>query len=498
MFETAELGRKATKQEFEKQEPELRASLLKAQFDLRNTRIPVMVLISGVEGAGKGDTVKRLHEWLDPRGLETYSFGPVDSLTQEERERPPYWRFWQKLPQRGRIGILFGSWYTDPIVRRVQGSIGKSRFDRELARISFFEQMLVEDGALIVKFWFHLSKKAQRKRLEKLEKDPKTRWRVTPTDWKLHKLYDEFSRVCERGLRRTDSGLAPWHIIEAVDDRYRDLTVGRTLLEALRRRLDSPAPAAGPRVAAPTLAAPPTPDASISILDRVDLTQKVSEQDYERKLARSQARLGRLARTAFEKGLSSVAVFEGWDASGKGGNIRRVTAAMDARHYRVIPVAAPTDEERAHHYLWRFWRHIPRPGLVTIYDRSWYGRVLVERVEGFAREDEWMRSYLEINEFEQQLVDHGIVLMKFWIHLGQDEQLRRFKDREQTAYKQHKITDEDWRNREKWDAYETAVNEMVARTSTRDAPWTIVAGNDKKFARLQILDTFCDRLGQAL
>ena len=185
-------------------------------------------------------------------------------------------------------------------------------------------------------------------------------------------------------------------------------------------------------------------------------------------------------RAAFEKKRSSVVVFEGWDAAGKGGNIRRITAAIDPRTYRVISIAAPTDEEKAHHYLWRFWRHVPRAGYVTIYDRSWYGRVLVERVEGFARPDEWSRAYLEINDFEQQLVDHGIVLAKFWLHIDAKEQLRRFRERESVAWKQHKIAAEDWRNREKWDAYEEAVNDMVARTST--APGAVDAGRRERQA----------------
>ena len=171
---------------------------------------------------------------------------------------------------------------------------------------------------------------------------------------------------------------------------------------------------------------------------------------------------------------------------------------MDARLYRVVPIAAPTDEERAHQYLWRFWRHIPRAGRVTIFDRSWYGRVLVERVEGFARPDEWQRAYLEINDFEDQLVAHGTMVTKFWLHISKEEQLRRFKERQKTAFKQYKITDEDWRNRERWDAYEAAINEMAVRTGRRDAPWVLVAGNDKRFARLQILETVCDRLEQTL
>ncbi len=489
MFEAAELGHEIAKADYEKAVPILRAGLLQAQRDLLEARVPLILIVSGADGAGKSETVNRLHEWFDPRGLETNVFGPS---SDEERDRPAYWRFWLSLPARGRVGMFFGSWYTDPVIRRTYRKSGGSEFDRSLSRIEFFEQELVQDGALIVKLWLHLSKKAQKKRLSKLEGDPKTRWRVSPLDWKHFGLYDRFVKYSEQALQRTDTGFAPWTVIEATDDRYREITVGRTVLEAIQKRLSA-------RKAA---VAPPRKVASsgdvISVLDRVDLKRTISAKDYDRKLADLQGKLSRLSRAAWEKKVSSVLVFEGWDAAGKGGTVRRLTAAMDARLYRVVPIAAPTDEERAHQYLWRFWRHIPRAGRVTIFDRSWYGRVLVERVEGFAPEHDWKRAFQEINEFEDQLVEHGTAVTKFWVHISKDEQLRRFKERQKTEFKQYKITGEDWRNRKQWDAYEGAINEMVVRTSTRDAPWVIVAGNDKRFARIQVLETVCRRLEKVL
>ncbi len=489
MFEAAELGHEISKGEYEKEVPLLRAGLLQAQRDLMAARIPLVLIVSGADGAGKSETVNRLHEWFDPRGLETNVFGP---LSDEERDRPAYWRFWLSLPARGRVGMFFGSWYTDPIIRRTYRQSGGAEFDRSLSRIEFFEQQLAQDGALIVKLWLHLSKKAQKKRLTKLKGDLKTRWRVGPTDWKHFKLYDRFVKYSEEALQRTDTGFAPWNVIEATDDRYREIAVGRTVLEAIRARLsEKKAETAMPKKAVST-------EDVVSVLDRVDLKQTLSSKDYDRKLAQLQGKLNRLARAAWEKKVSSVLVFEGWDAAGKGGTIRRLTSAMDARLYRVVPIAAPTDEERAHQYLWRFWRHIPRAGRVTIFDRSWYGRVLVERVEGFAREDEWKRSFQEINEFEDQLVEHGTMVTKFWVHISKDEQLRRFKERQKTEFKQYKITDEDWRNRKQWEAYEGAINEMVVRTSTRGAPWVIVAGNDKRFSRIQVLSAVCRRLEKAL
>lgn len=493
MFEAAELGRHVPKREYETEVPNLRAGLLQAQRDLREAKVPLMIVVSGADGAGKSETVNRLHEWLDPRGVETHVFGP---LSDEERDRPGFWRFWRALPARGRIGIYFGSWYTDPIIQRVYGKIRRAELEQQLERIAFFEQELAEDGALLVKFWLHLSKKAQKSRLRRLEKKRATRWRVSPIDWKHFKLYDKFRRVSESAIRRTDTVHAPWVVVEAADDRCRELTVGETLLQAIRARLAEQAEPRGQ--GAPHAArVVPLPRAG-KLLDAVDLTRRLSPKEYDKRLSEYQGRLSRLARGAWEKGVSSVLVFEGWDAAGKGGVIRRLSEAMDARLYQVVPIAAPTDEERAHHYLWRFWRHIPRAGRVTIFDRSWYGRVLVERAEGFAKELEWRRAYLEINDFEAQLAEHGIVVLKFWIHVSKDEQLRRFEDRKKTAYKQHKITEEDWRNREKWDAYAAAIDEMVVRTSTEAAPWTLVPGNDKKTARVLILKTFSERLLRAL
>lgn len=507
MFETAELGRKLSKDEYAAELPAIRARLLAAQLALRTTKVPVIVVIAGADGSGKGDTVNRLLEWLDPRGVETNVFGP---RTDEERDRPAAWRFWRTLPARGRIGIFFGSWYTEPILRRTTGKMGGARFEAELARVVSFEESLAKDGALFVKCWFHLSKEAQRKRLRRAEKDPEGRFKVTRLDWKHFGRYDRFTRVAERAIRATDAAGAPWTIVEAADDRWRDLAVGRALVEALEARLAAVREAEERRAVEASATATtrrrttkrpkPAKEAATSpgVLSTIDLGRTVSDEEYRKELPRLQERLSKLAWAGHQKGVSSVVVFEGSDAAGKGGAIRRVTWALDARLYRVIPVAAPTDEERAHHYLWRFWRHVPPGGRFTIYDRSWYGRVLVERVEGFATEEEWGRAYLEINDFEAQLVESGIALSKLWLHISPEEQLRRFRERETVEWKKHKITDEDWRNREKRADYEVAVDEMIARTSTRDAPWTLVAATDKKAARLTVLAALCDRLEEAL
>lgn len=486
MFEAAELGRKVSAAAYDAELPKLRAKLLDAHLALRTEPRPVIVIVGGSDGAGKGELVHRLNEWLDPRGVATHAFWAQD---HEQAERPPYWPFWQAMPGRGRVGIFFGSWYTAPVIARVYRKVKRSQFDTALDRIVAFEQMLAADGTVFVKLWLHLPKQKQKQTLKKLERDG----RLAPDDWKHFKLYDEFTKVSDRALRHTDTAIAPWHVIEACDRRYVELTAGRLLLSALC----SPArPVVAPKAKPASTSEVST--ASASVLDHVDLTRKLSPNEYDRALANLQAKLGRLAWAAHEKQISMVMTFEGWDAAGKGSAIRRVTQAIDPRLYRVVGIAAPTDEERAQHYLWRFWRHLPRAGFMTLFDRSWYGRVLVERVEGFATAPEWSRAYHEINAFEEQLTDHGIVLAKFWLHLSPAEQLRRFKERETVAYKRYKITAEDWRNREKWDAYQLAVDDMVVKCSTDYAPWTLVAGNDKRFARIQILKTVVRRLEAAL
>ncbi len=495
MFETAELGRKVGKEEYEKEAPRLRVALLHAQEKLKAAKFPVLILVNGADGAGKGEIVNLLHEWMDPRFLLTCAFAEP---SEEEAQRPEAWRFWRALPPKGRIGIFFGSWYTRPILQRAYGETRRRALEEDLRRIRALEKALADDGTLLVKFWFHVRKKDQKKRLEELEADPATRWRVTKLDWKHHKLYDRFRGICEDVVRETSTGEAPWHVVEGRDRRYQGLAVGKILLDLLEKRLAAPAaPAPAPAKEAPAPRGP-LGKRTVSVLDRLDLSLKAAEKKYDEDLLRLQGRLNRLVREAKGEGRCAILAFEGWDDAGKGGVIRRVAGALDARDYRVVSIAAPSEEERAHHYLWRFWRHLPGGGRVLVFDRTWYGRVLVERVEGFARPHEWRRAYAEINDFEEQIAAHGYVFLKFFLHVSPAEQLRRFKEREGTPWKRFKITEEDYRNRAKWDAYEAAINEMVERTSTETAPWTLVESNDKRHARLKVLRTFCGRLEEEL
>ncbi|MBB4267989.1 polyphosphate:AMP phosphotransferase [Roseospira visakhapatnamensis] len=503
MFRTAELGRKVSKEEFERQKEPLRIELLELQQRLRELDMPVILVFAGVEGAGKSESMNLLNAWLDPRWIVTRAYG---APSDEERERPEYWRFWRDLPPKGRIGQFLSSWYSRPFMDYATGTIDEGAFDDQLNQVIAFEKTLADDGALIIKFWMHLSKTAQKARLKALEKNPLESWRVTKRDWRHWEMYGSFMRAAEHLIARTSTGEARWVIVEGEDHRYRSLTVLCTLRDALRHHIERDAqrravtaaiapdraPVAADVVPAPVVTGLPT------VLDTLDMTQSLPKAVYRKTLSTEQGRLAVLHRQAQTKGISTVLVFEGWDAAGKGGSVRRLTHALDARQVQVIPVAAPTDEERAQHYLWRFWRQLGRAGRVTVFDRSWYGRVLVERVERFAEEDEWRRAYAEIRSFEEQLARHGIVLCKFWLHITKDEQLSRFQAREDSPFKSWKLTDEDWRNRERWEDYTHAVNEMVERTSTHDTPWTLVEANDKRFARVKVVKTVADRLEQRL
>jgi polyphosphate:AMP phosphotransferase len=490
MFENAELGNRVDKETFRKEMPKLREKLLHAQQLLPGSGLGVVILFGGVEGGGKSEAADTLLAWLDARGVETWA---LSDPTDEERERPPMWRFWRRLPPRGRTAVLLGSWYSQPIADRVAKRIRVADLDQHLDRIADFERMLTSEGLLLVKIWLHLSRNAQRERLRRLEADRETRWRVTARDWKDARHYDRYRNVAERVLRRTSLGEAPWHIVEAADARFRDRTVGETVLHALEERLAElkARPAAGH---VPDRPRPP----AVSVLRRLDLRRKLDDEEYERQLPRRQAQLNELTRRLHEQGRSMILVFEGPDAAGKGGAIRRLTAAMDARDYQHIAVSAPTDEERAHPYLWRFWRHLPRQGRVTIYDRSWYGRVLVERIEGFCTRDEWERAFGEINAFEEQLAESGTIVVKFWLQISPREQLRRFRNRLVTPYKQYKLTEEDWRNRGKWNAYQAAACEMIERTGTDLAPWVPVEAEDKNWARIRVLKTVVRTLRREL
>lgn len=495
MFESAELGHEIDKRQYEREAPKLRERLLDAQQRLsRQQRSSVIIVVHGVEGAGKGETVNLLHSWLDPRHLKTRAFGPLDEAASP---LPRVARFYDALPARGQIGIMFGSWYADPLLDRAYRRSKQSELEQRLEEIVRFETMLVEEGALLLKFWLHLSRAGQKKRLKALAADPITSWRVGKTDWEHYRRYAAIRKVSEHALQRTSTEKTPWTVVDGSDARYRELTVGRAIAAALEARLA--ADQEEPTVHSVRSAAVLAPQEEPTLLSSLDLTSRVDKNVYESELGRLQGELSRLSRKSrFRRSHAAVVVFEGNDAAGKGGSIRRTVEALDARVYDVIPTAAPSEEERRYPYLWRFARHLPTRGRFTLYDRSWYGRVLVERVEGLCRPADWQRAYSEINDYEEQLTEHGIVLVKLWLAISKDEQLKRFEERKQTGFKRFKITEEDYRNRERWDAYERAALDMFDQTSTDRAPWTLVEANDKHYARLKVLGTIVSALQDAL
>jgi len=501
MFQTVELGQKLSKRDFKQHELVLWENLLTLQQRLRKEGdFPVLVDFAGVRGAGKGSSVNLLNKWMDTRWIVNHAF---TEPSDEEAERPTFWRFWRHLPPNGQIGFHMSGRYSRPLLDYVYGRITPVEFDHQLDRINNFEKALADDGAMVLKFWMHISRRVQKKRLESLEIDPLRSWRMLPEDWKHWEMYDKFIEAAERIISYTNTGHAPWEIIEGEDFNYRSIRVGEIFQKNLERHLvtqqirkrylsevHEEVRSRLSAISSPNGIRNPV----ITIMDGLDLSLSLDKKTYQKELQFYKAKLAGLHQKAVQRKISINLVFEGPDAAGKGGAIRQITSALDARYYKVYPFAAPTDIESAHHYLWRFWNCVPRAGRTTIFDRSWYGRVLVERIEQFAGDDEWRRAFSEINDFEDQLLEHGIVLLKFWMHISKDEQLRRFKDREETPHKSWKLCDEDWRNRERWDEYSLAAHEMIQQTSVQNSPWILVENENKAYGRIKVLKTLCNAL----
>lgn len=488
----AKIKPRLAKRVYQARADRLRADLLRLQLELKQAPFKVLLILAGPEGAGRGSLLNKLAEWLDPRGVETFSYHPP---TDSERAHPQQWRLWRGLPGMGRIGLYAGSWYTETLREEARNRRALRQVADEAKRICEFEHLLSEGGTLIVKVWLHLSKEAQGRRLRTLRGDPATAWRVSDEDWHHHRIYDRLEKTARLIREGTDRPGARWSVIAAEDERARDLAVGQLLLKRFaeqKRRINRLPPPRPPRLVKPLRTT------GLKRLQALPLDQDLSEKDYDNLREKWLGRLNRAVRTALSAGRSIVLVFEGWDAAGKGGAIRRLTSAIDPRDYSVIPVAKPTPEEKHAHYLWRFWRDVPRDGRMAIFDRSWYGRVLVERVEGFCREDEWRRAYAEINDFERQLTEHGSIVLKFWLHVSHEEQLRRFRERETTPHKRHKLNAEDWRNRRQRAAYEVAVGDMLALTDTEGAPWQLVPANNKRYARLEVLRSASRAISEAV
>ncbi len=488
MLEKIDLSKKMEKEEYKRRGEALALKLGKLQRECKALKIPVMIVVEGLSAAGKGTLINELIEPLDPRGFTVYA---IKEETEEEHMRPFLWRFWNITPEKGRIAILDSSWYRRVSEEYFDGYTTDKQLGEAYDEIKNFERQLTDDGMVIIKLFNFISKDEQKKRMRKLLDSKETAWRVTDGDLKRNKNYKDYVEICEEMLRRTDSAYAPWEVVEATDRRFAVIKVLTIVADALERQVEKYKTKKEPVIDSQL---EKDQVISSSSLKKADLTKALTREEYTARKKELQDRLSMLHNVLYRKRIPVVLGFEGWDAGGKGGAIKRLTQALDPRGYAVHPTASPNDIEKAHHYLWRFWTNMPKAGHVAIFDRTWYGRVMVERIEGFCSTEEWSRAYTEINDMERHLANSGAIVLKFWMQIDRDEQEKRFRERQANPDKNWKITEEDWRNREKWDAYEIAVDEMLIRTSTTYAPWIIVEGNNKYYARIKVLETVVDAI----
>lgn len=495
MLEKIDLSRTVKKEVYKQGLKEKSAELGLLQRSLKAAGVPVIILFEGLDAAGKGTQINRLIQALDPRGFDVYA---GSKPTEEELMRPFLWRFWTLTPEKGRIAVFDRSWYRKVLIDRFDKVTKKKELPEAYQDIKSFEKQLSDDGTVIIKLFLYISREEQKKRFKKLEDSKETAWRVSERDWQRNREYDRYLQINEEMLEKTDAEYAPWTIIEATDKDYAALKILNCVTDRLAEELEQITAkknvAASPETSVDGEASRDGKRYKNGVLSGMDLSKRLPREEYKEKLDKLQKRLEFLHSEIYRLRIPVVLGFEGWDAGGKGGAIKRLTSHLDPRGYQVCPTASPNDIEKKHHYLWRFWNHVPKAGHIAIFDRTWYGRVMVERIEGFCTEEEWKRAYQEINEMEAHMANAGAVILKFWMQIDKDEQERRFKERMEIPEKQWKITDEDWRNREKWDQYEVAVNEMLVRTSTTYAPWIVVEGNDKLYARVKVLQTVVDAL----
>ena len=465
---------------------QLQAKLLSQQQLLMKEKIPVIVMIEGWAAAGKGTLIKELISELDPRFYHVVS----PKVLTEEEERYPFLRqYVQAIPVNGKV-TFFDSGWMENVVRKYLGhEITKDEYRNRLREVNEFEHQLRDGGYMVLKIFLHIEKRKQYERLYRLAEDPKTEWRVEHDDLMQHKEYRRFMEAYDDFIEKTGNSIS-WHILDGSHSK----TAVRDALKLLCQKIDQ-AVEEGRYEGKPFEEDFPLKE--MPKLAEVDLSPSISDEEYKKELKKLQTRLSELHNIIYRKKIPVILCYEGWDAAGKGGNIRRLTYALDPRGFDVHPIASPLPHEFNRHYLWRFWTRLPKTGHICVFDRTWYGRVMVERLEGFCTEKEWKRAYNEINEFERMLTDWGAVVLKFWIHIDKDTQLERFNNRENTPEKQWKITEEDWRNREKWDSYEVAVDELLQKTSTKNAPWYIIESNDKKYARIKTLRIIVKALEKA-
>ena len=486
MLKDFEQKKKEDKETLGAELKELRQLLLSQQQLLRDAKLPVIVLVEGWAAAGKGGLIKELISEIDPRFYQVVS----PAILPEHEMRYPFLHpYASAIPENGKILFMDSGWMENTVRKYLHREITHDEYRRRVRAVNEFERQLRDGGYLVLKLFLHISKDEQFRRLTSLRTAAETEWRATDEDLWQHREYKRFVNAYEDFMEKTDATF-PWYTLDAkrrksaVRDALKLLTAMIAKALETGRYVGDPFDESFPLLPMPQLS-------------EVDLSPTIDDEEYDKKLKKLQTRLSELHNMIYHRKIPVILCYEGWDAAGKGGNIRRVAYALDPRGFDVRPIASPLPHELSRQYLWRFWTRLPRSGHICIFDRTWYGRVMVERLEGFCSEDDWKRAYNEINEFERQLTDWGAVVIKFWIHIDKETQLARFTDRQNTPEKQWKITDEDWRNREKWPEYEVAVNEMLQKTSTKNAPWYIIESNDKKYARIRTLKIIVDTLEKA-
>ena len=465
-----------------------RGKLTALQMQIKEHGLPVLVLFEGWGTAGKGSVLGKVIKNIDPR---FFKVATMDVPTEEERRKPFLYRYFVKIPEKGKFVFLDSGWMDEIVKECLHDNPGEKEYKKKIESVKRFERQLTDNGYLVLKFFFQISQKEQKKRIDILKEDKNTKWRVSENDDWQNKHYDKCLHVFDRYLNDTNAPADPWYLIDAKNKKWAELQVLETMISGIETALKNS------NLAVPLLQNV-FPLEKIPRLSEIPLDKEIEEEEYRKELKELQEKLSRLHNKLYRQKIPVIIAYEGWDAAGKGGNIKRITGALDPRGFEVHPIASPEPHEKARHYLWRFWNRLPKTGHIAIFDRTWYGRVMVERLEGFCNENEWQRAYNEINEFEKELSDWGAVIIKFWVQIDKDTQLARFTNRQNTPEKQWKITDEDWRNREKWDLYEVAVDEMLQKTNTTYAPWHVLESNDKKYARIKALKIVIHAIEKAL
>ena len=482
-------GEKLEAEELEKRLDDARSKLAAKQIEIKEKKLPVLVVLEGWGAAGKGSVLGKIIRNLDPR---FFKVAVMQEATDEEKRKPFLYRHFVKIPAAGQLVFFEGGWMDEVTEDYLSGKLKKKEYKDRINSIKRFERQLTDNGYLVMKFFFHIGKKEQKKRMDALLDDKNTKWRVSKKDIRQNEKYDECKKVFDEYLDETNQPNAPWYLISSTDKKWAELQMLELLLSGIDTALMNYSKAVP--VLQNTFPVKPIPKlADIPLADKT-----MTDETYRLELKACQKRLRQLHNEIYRRKIPVIIAYEGWDAAGKGGNIKRIASALDPRGYEVHPIASPEPHEKARHYLWRFWNRLPKDGHVAIFDRTWYGRVMVERLEGFCSENDWQRAYYEINEFEKELADWGAIVIKFWVQIDKDTQLERFTLRQNTPEKQWKITDEDWRNREKWDLYEDAVNEMLEKTNTTYAPWYVLESNDKKYARIKALKTVISEIEKRL